>query len=393
MASKASEMKAVSEVVARKLVGISSFDPAAPDALYTGNLGKVVSLLTLTEYYQDTAFANQAVEIINRVVARVGTAHGLRFTTAMSNGLSGLGCVLLLLQRQEYLDRDGNTTVLLDWLASNVYEKSKAEIERGDLDPMYSSMGGVFYLAKYAALYPAGLRYIKELVELLATKIQENTHGRYIANKRHQQAGDYFINTGLAHGVCGMLLILTSVCQTHRYHAVEDLMRLLLGFLNALYKPYEPTEENFLFPRSVSNKGVPLSQARKHNANIGWCTSDLSVAYSILKAGNVLQNRDHLRFGNEVLTSFLNYNQSLLPIQEANFCHGYAGFSWLFKRCYDVTNREECQAVAQRWLGEAVRNGYPPGEDTLLNGNQGVYNVILRSSGMLPQAWDEVFFL
>lgn len=104
-------------------MGISSFDPAAPDALYTGNLGKVVSLLTLTEYYQDTAFANQAVEIINRVVARVGTAHGLRFTTAMSNGLSGLGCVLLLLQRQEYLDRDGNTTVLLDWLASNVYEK------------------------------------------------------------------------------------------------------------------------------------------------------------------------------------------------------------------------------------------------------------------------------
>lgn len=393
MEFKVLETNASQQEVARKLVTISAFNPEESDALYTGNLGKIVSLLTLSHYYHDSTFEVQAVKAVQSIIERIGEDKGVKFTTAMSNGLSGLGYALLLLQKQELLTRDGNTQLLLDWIAKNVFEKAKIEIGEGDLDPLYSSMGGLYFLTKYASLHPLGFDYVEELVQLLSTKVEENTHGKYIANKRYQKEGTYFINTGLAHGICGMILVLVEISKTGNPDSVNGLIKLLLDFLKSLYKPYKSSEENFLFPRSVTVDGNAISQARKYNSNIGWCTSDLSIVYAFLKAGCVLKDNEISEFGNSLLSDFLKFEQSNLPIQEANFCHGYSGFSWLFKKCYDLTQRKECLLKSQYWLSRALVSEYTAGENNLLNGNQGVYNVILRSTDMSDSLWDEVFFL
>ncbi len=393
MEYKIQEKKISLQEVAHKLDNISAFNPDESDALYTGNLGKTVSLLTLSQYYQDVRFAHQAIESIQLIIERIGEGKGVKFTTAMSNGLSGLGYSLLLLQRHELLKRDGNAQLLLDWTAKNVFQKAKIEMEEGDLDPLYSSIGGLYFLAKYAGPHSLGQVYVEELVNLLESKVEENKYGRYIANKRYYKDGTYYINAGLAHGISGLILVLAEVSKSVHNPATNGLIRMLLDYLKNLFKPYDNSEEQFLFPRSVSAKGKALYQARKQNSNIGWCTSDLSIVYTFLKAGNVLNDSEISGFGNLLLSDFLKFDQSKLPIQEANFCHGFSGFSWLLKKCYHLTQRKECLHNAQYWLNRALVNDYTAGENNLLNGNQGVYNVILHSEGLDDMLWDEVFFL
>ncbi|MBX0335330.1 hypothetical protein K3G39_19010 [Pontibacter sp. HSC-14F20] len=381
------------EEIAGKLVDVSVYDPLESDALYMGNLGKVVSLLTLSEYYQDAAFASRAVEVFKAVTGRVGDEQGVKFTTAMSNGLSGFGYVLMLMQKSGILESDQQAQSLLDWTSEKVYEKAKAEIETGDLDPMYSAVGGLYFLSKSAYVKPSNAAYSIELVQLLESRVQENAHGKYIANRRYQREGTYVINTGLAHGICGMILVLVATYQASPHAAAARQIQLLLNYLKQLYKPYSGTEEDFLFPRSVTDEGVPLCQPRKLNLNIGWCTSDLSIAYAFLKAGDTLKHQETTAYGNLLLSDFLKFDQTKLPVYEANFCHGFAGFSWLFTKCYELTNRLECLEAAQYWLRRSLANPYSSDNNNLLDGSQGVYNVILQSTGMKRQQWDEVFFL
>lgn len=393
MEYKVKETNANLEEVAQKLVKISEFNSEESDALYTGNLGKIVSLLNLSQYYKDPIYAIQAVEAIKLIVERIGEGKGIKFTTAMSNGLSGLGYTLLLLQKNEFLITEENTQLLLDWLAKNVFDKSKIEIDKGDLDPLYSSIGGLYFLAKYARLHPLGVDYMEKLIPMLAAKVEENIHGKYIANKRYQREGNYKINLGLAHGISGMVLALLEVREVCYTDSVNGIIRMLLNYLRNFYKPYEISEENFLFPRSVTAEGNAICQARICNLNIGWCTSDLSIVYTFLKSGHILKDNEIYEFGNLLLSDFLKFDQGSLPIQEANFCHGFSGFSWLFSKCHLLTQRKDCLIASHYWLNKSFNYDYSDDENDLLDGNQGLYNVILSSDSMNDFSWDEIFFL
>ncbi|SIT93986.1 lanthionine synthetase LanC family protein [Pontibacter indicus] len=377
---------------ARELKRLSVFDPEASDALYTGNLGKVISLLTLADYHREAAFVEEAVGMLQAVLERLGERQGVKFSSAMSNGLSGFGYVLLLLRESPFLGPEVDTQLLLDWVATQVFEKSKAEIARGDLDPMYSAMGGLYFLSRYAQRHPAGCSYVQGLVQALSARVQDDRHGSYLANRRYQPEARYVINTGLAHGLCGMVLVLTRVHASCPVAGAEALTRKLLAYLRALYIPYAADAERFLFPRSVSDEGVPLLQARQHSANIGWCTSDLSMAYAFLRAGHVLGDQTVTSFGETLLRDFLQFEQSGLPLQGANFCHGYAGFSWLYRKCFELTRLPACREAADYWLVRAEAFEAAEG-DSLLDGRLGVCQVLLQRDGRQGMAWDEVFFL
>lgn len=392
MVSEVQEPRMAQEA-ARELERLCVFDAEASDALYTGNLGKVISLLSLADYHRKAAFVEEAISLLQVMLGRIGEPRGLRFSTAMSNGLSGFGYALLLLQESPFLTPEVDMRQLLDWTAFQVFEKAKAEIEKGDLDPMYSSVGGLYFLARYAQGQPVGCSYAKALVHLLSGRLQEDRHGSFLANRRYQQDERYVINTGLAHGLCGMVLALTSVHAACPEAGADVLTRKLLAYLRKLYLPYAADAERFLFPRSVSDVGVPLLQAWRHSANIGWCTSDLSIAYAFLKAGRVLGDQSVSSFGEVLLEDFLQFEQSRLPIQEANFCHGYAGFSWLYRKCFDLTDLPACRGAADYWLARTDAFAYAGEEDSLLNGRLGVCQVLLQGSGRTAVAWDEVFFL
>ncbi len=377
---------------ALKLVDLSKYDTNENDSLYNGNLGKVITNLNLAEYYLDDKYAFRAVKIVKFVINRMGEQKGLKFTTAMSNGLSGLGCVLLLLNRSEFLKGKVNFQDLVYWLAKNVFIRSKEEIFMGNLDPLHSSMGGLYFLAKFARAYdlPEDLSVI---VRLLSSKIERNKYGEYLINRRYDKFGPADIQTGLAHGLCGDILSLTEAFFILKDEILKSTIKKLLFYLKNIYTPYNYKEEYFLFPRAVTIEGELKHQKIKDNNNIGWCTSDLTIGYTFLKCGRILKDLEFECFGNEIIKNFMRFNHNVLPISEANFCHGYSGISWMYRKCFSLTERNEYLVMSDLWLEKSIICDTIPTDGGLLMGHLGIYNVLLNNwfDNQLP--WDEVFFL
>lgn len=383
------------QLVISELDRLSAFDVAGSDSLYSGNLGKVITNMALCKYTGDVRYANRAKEVLRLCVKRFGEAQGLRFTTAMSNGLSGLGCVMLILDREGYLTIEDTTSDLVKWLAKNVYEKARSEIPQGDLDPLHSSIGGLYFLAKYADFDSTeGKQYLRSLVSLLNTQLEKNKYGYFILNKRYKKGGFVNIEIGLGHGLCGIILSLIEVYRVLHDDVSKSILHSLLDFLKNLYMGYQEDEEYFLFPRSVSVNGMSSNQEVKRSLNMGWCSSDLTVGYAFLKAGLILEDENWSYLGNRIVSDFMKYDKENLPVSEATFCHGYVGIAWVLKKCWHITNRQDCLENSSIWLEKSFTNRTTCSrEEGLLEGQLGIYLTILNSKLGKRALWGNIFLL
>ncbi|WNB18520.1 lanthionine synthetase LanC family protein [Marivirga arenosa] len=362
-----------------------------PDYLLTGNLGKVLSLLNLAEYHKDEYYYDTAISHLNQVIKRIGDDQGVKFTNAISNGLGGLGFCLLFLQRSSFSDPSNKGSELLSWIADQVYKQSKSQIAESDFDTNYSAIGGINFLTKYHSNIYQDYDRLDNLADLLYSQINDFNFGRVLANKRYQEGGKYHIQLGIAHGVSGIVLSLLALQKVVNNKKIDEMIRLSLEFLASFYKPYHQNEQCFLFPRSVTLEGKPHLQ-EKTTANIGWCSSDLSVAYTFLLAGKQLGQERIFQFGNEVLSDFLKFDPDLLPIVDINLCHGFAGFSLIFKSCADLTNRDDARMAAYSYRIKTIENLGRRSHDNFWFGKLGAYNVIINEIVGDKLGWNELLF-
>lgn len=385
--------KNINQIVS-KLERLSLFDTDGLDSLYSGNLGRAVANTVLFDFSNNELYFNRALEIFQFSIDRLGDSNGLRFSTALSNGLSGLGMVGLVLERKSDGEVSSNFELLIQWVAKNIFVKALIEIKQGDLDPLHSSIGGLYFLAKYAQRNKAkGKQYLIELLETLYLELNQNKFGYYLLNKRYMKGGTANIEIGLGHGLCGIILSLIEVYAVLNDEMSRELIIKLTKFLESTYTSYHQSEEKFLFPRSVSISGEPISQEVRRNHNIGWCSSDLIIGYTFLKAGKVLDDQDLEAWGNKVLFGFLCYDTSKLPIPDAIFCHGYSGVSWVLRKCFYATGQKKFLEKSDFWLEKALFCPKTYKKEGLLEGDLGIYTTILGSMMNHQGCWDEIFLL
>lgn len=377
---------------AKALHKLCDYNQSEPDYLFDGNLGRVISLLNLGEYFDNPKYCEKAIELLEKVISRIGESNGIKFTSAISNGLSGLGYCLLLIEKSSFSIASDDSRKLLDWIAKTVYQKSQPEIEKSDIDTIYSSIGGIYFLSRYCALKEGNASYLNDLVDILYDKIDENGFGNYLANKRYQNDGKYHIQLGIAHGICGIVLSLLSVKEVINSNKAERMIRLSLEFLAKFYKPYQKEEKHYLFPRAVTMEGAPHSQ-EKTKGNIGWCTSDLSIIYTFLLSGSRLKDEFIFALGNKFLSDFLKFDQGSLPIYDVNLCHGFSGFSLLFKKCFQLTKREDALIASFFWMNKTLQNIQNQEENNFWFGKQGAYSVIINDGFDNKLPWDDILFL
>lgn len=377
--------------IARNLVSLCEYNLGESDSLYRGNLGKSVSLFNLAEYYGKAEYYEKALANIRKVVNRIGEKEGLRFSTAHSRGLSGLGNVLLLMDKSSFKQDSPQNGALLDWIAKKIYQNAKVEIVNSDLDPLYSSLGGLYFLVNFYRAQNSGRYYIEDLVNELYEKIELNQIGRFVPNKRFCKGEQQAVPFGIAHGICGLVLVLLELKEVLDNEKLRALIKISLDFMQRLFRPYEKSERFFLFPRAVSLGGSSLQQ-EKTNENIGWCSSDVSVIYTFLRAGDQLEDKGISQFANRILSDFLNFDQTSLPIYNVNLCHGSAGMALLYQKCFEITNIPDCFNASQFWLNRTLQNLPEPASDNLWFGKQGAYNVLL-STEFAHKHWTKILFL
>jgi class I lanthipeptide synthase len=343
-----------------------------------------------------------AVDLLDRAADAVGTQAT---APSLYAGFTGIAWASTHLDRRLFIN-DGDDpcaavdAVLLDYLSASPW--------RDDYDLISGPVGiGVYALERLPR--PSAGRVLERVVHVLSESADYGIDEVSWCTSPHLMpqwqrelfpGGSY--NTGLAHGIPGVIALLAGACGVGVAEGVAS--PLLHGAVRWLLRRRLPAEIGDGFPAWVV-PGTPPEPCRA-----AWCYGAPGIAGALMCAGQAVGNQDW-----QAEAAVIGKQAAALPPDEtgvidAGLCHGAAGLGHIFNRLFRASGDPALADAARFWLERAVDMrepgagvaGYvasragnaPPDVDAgLLEGAAGVALALLGGVTSIEPAWDRMMLL
>jgi lantibiotic biosynthesis protein len=236
---------------------------------------------------------------------------------------------------------------------------------------LVSGLGGIatYFLARG---HDAALARIVETFAGLAAPASTGTTWRsrveWVGPDARERHPDGPYDCGLAHGVPGVIAVLSSIAERGNAKAAR-LRDDALAWLDAQRLP---------------GGGFPCF-AGEGPTRAAWCYGDPGVALALARTAlpghsdaEAIARRAALRDPDDC------------GVTEGSWCHGAAGLAHVFARWAHATGDPAFAEASRGWLARAL--AYPrPATPGLLDGATGIGLVLLAAIGREEPAWDRIF--
>jgi hypothetical protein len=215
------------------------------------------------------------------------------------------------------------------------------------------------------------------------------------------------LNCGLAHGVPGILALL-SLCWTHgvRVPGADDVIRRIARWL-AAHRVDDEWGPNWATAVALAPDGSELTHRREPTRS-AWCYGSPGVARALWLAGTALDDAATQDLAVEAMAGVYRRPVPERAIDSPTFCHGVAGLLQITLRFAADTGRPLFTAAAEELTDQLLAAFDPrrpvgfcsvePGgiqvdQPGLLDGAAGVALSLLAAAGGPDPAWDRLFLL
>ncbi|HEV2478887.1 MAG TPA: lanthionine synthetase LanC family protein [Puia sp.] len=330
---------------------------APEDGLLTGNLGLAIYHSCIARYtrapIQDTALLME--DILERVESMQSTLQ----TCLYSNGLSGLGAVIQFLIEKDEIDFDleENFAVIDEF----IFEKSLAAIGDGYVEYLHGG-GGVLYYFHSRRPESRIVRYQEQLVASILQQVGKDPLGvRIPRGKFHWNKNDDY-DLSLAHGLCGVLLVLLAVLEAGNVHNGDQIRAYLekaAAFVFDLKKPVDRNNGVYAaFPIYLGKENGPGEIARTKSwgpSRLAWCYGDLGWVLFFYRYGRYTRDIRFLELADEIGNYVIpRTTMGETSSSTAHFCHGHAGLAYMYKTLYRVSGKMAYRQAGEFWLKETL---------------------------------------
>jgi lantibiotic modifying enzyme len=300
--------------------------------------------LTGQERHADIAghFANIAIAGAEEPSFVAATGHSL------VAGLVGIGWAMEHL-RGRLWEEDEDLNGSVDDAVRTILSGGARSVRRYEL--FYGLTGyGVYALERFAhggsiELCELVLSALEARAETTPLGTTWRTPRELVFERDRAQFPDGLYDLGLAHGVTGVIGLLTSLYPLPGLRErVEPLLRGAVRWLRA-----QRVTNRFKghYPALVGLTGVAERAARS-----GWCYGDVGIALTLLRAGSILGD-EALR--TEAIELALSRPDELFDVEDAGLCHGAAGVALLFARMARLAPEADGLVLAaQRWANTTI---------------------------------------
>ncbi|WP_281560295.1 lanthionine synthetase LanC family protein [Thalassomonas sp. RHCl1] len=308
-------------------------------SLFGGIGGEVVFLWQLGCAYPEMPAqdaVDERLDAIQTNLAQIG------HQPAFSSGLSGIGWLFEFLLQQD--DYNGEINEELEQLL----KQHLSENWQGEYEFISGLLGYITFIQRRAR----GTRDISLLRQALQLLLQYSTatadghawetsvDSVYSFNK---QAPEF--NLGLAHGVPGVIAVLTCVCQ--HYPA-----------LRAEFEPVLASCCQWLMSQTREEKEpgsrYAYSACTNGHTRLGWCYGDLSNALILGRAGKLLADDVLFQFSRQLMLATSKRLDDDSGVFDAGICHGSAGICLMYQQAGELFDAPELFITAQYWLDHTL---------------------------------------
>lgn len=350
--------------------------------------------------------------------------HAVREASEAGHGLIGglaqLGIVVEFLS-QYYAGYNDLLSELDSSLAKQapvIADELNRQIDERELQiSQYDLVSGVSGTAAYLLRRTKSNAQLKQAAEALLNRlvylaIPQGEIPKFAVAKRNvanylslEECGDYVVNCGLAHGIPGVLAVL-SLAYSEGF--VTEELKSAISRLTDWLIAIVDSASNCLWPRAVAIGRSPGS-LQSSALPIAWCYGGLGVSRAIWLAASALQNPDYAQFSSTAfkMTSaafFEQHEQSPWP----GLCHGTAGLLLMNTRFFNETTDSQFEKNSRKSVVRLLKS-YDPrnrfgfknlhsdstAEDdpSFMTGACGVALALLAASCQIKPTWDRILAL
>lgn len=296
--------------------------------LVDGEMGLV--LLAVSEYFRtnNCYFLKRALDSINVFVNDELVHYSLGY------GLTGLAWVTHLLQKENLID-DESVEEWLNDVDIALEKEFYLKLSDNNIDYFNGASGILFYFLH--------ARNNITLINNYFTFLHNKTKSKDWSTSVRLKGILYkYINLGVPHGLCGLLLLLLQAKEKN-----IDVDQLIYCMIEELLS-YKIAGSHYHYPPHFWIGKMP-----DYNPKIGlaWCYGDLSTGYAMYKAGVMLNNQEILREGIEIVEKTLSRTDCI--DNDFTLCHGYPSIFYIFYKLYQITNDSKFLFAFELWQSKA----------------------------------------
>jgi len=370
------------------------------NGLYDGKFGILLFLYYYSKYSKNNdikSFTDKYAEVL------LDRLWGQTQIPTFCSGLSGILYLFVFLKEQNFIDIDIDDAEIE---FNNYLTKGMDLFITGhNYDFMHGALGIGLYFNKLKKNNQSISKFINFLYDI-AEKNMANKIFKWksVLNEN----GDIGYNIALSHGISSIVIFLSQAIENNIKHI--KLPILLEGAVNYLLsQEIDYQQHGSYFPsQALENKNANITKSR-----LAWCYGDLGIAYSIWYAGIVVNKKEWIDKGTNILLDSTK-RKSLKDnyIVDAGLCHGSAGIAMIYNRMYTETKKPLFLEASNFWINQTLLfsnhidglSGYKTmrgiGNDikyecdySLLTGISGIGLMFVSYLMNDTQAWDEIFLL
>lgn len=418
IADKLSDLSYIENIAERKencfkIMGqeLNTFDKYS---LSSGISSLCIFFGELSKIYQGRGFDRVAHNYLSIMVDYIKENPSCGIS--MFSGLPGIGLAAMC------MSSNGSYQGFINQLNSLIVSKTETKIEHikevGEIreeyyDVMYGFSGVVNYCTLFRdsqSMMETLKHIVSYLIDICSPKIISGTSvpGVIVSNKNSPFRGEDtnlpYVNLGLSHGIPG---ILVSLCKSYklgiRLPNQKETIRMLSDFIKCC-----GTYSKDIGLRWDSAIYLGRNSFNPNNGRDAWCYGNPGIAYSLLIAGEVLQDEELIDISIDSMRLSL---KEKIGVSSPTFCHGMAGIAYVSKKFFDHTGldyfKEEAIKISNaiidqynenvpfgfksnEFIGGETRNLDDAG---LLTGTVGTLLAILAINRGKISAWDAAFCL
>jgi lantibiotic modifying enzyme len=269
---------------------------------------------------------------------------------------------------------------------------------------------GIYFLERLPDSRAAeALSEIARVLEGSADRVQDLvtwfTPPNVVPLTQKTQAPDGYFNLGVAHGVPGVLGVLSAMGDTggllpeHR-----ELLRQTLYWILAQQQP-DGTYPSWLVPSELNQSPIDPNSGSP-SSRLAWCYGELGVSLTLLSAARLLNDASAEAEALKI-ASLAAARRDRRQNLDAGLCHGAAGNAHLFNRLFQATRDESFRDAAIYWydaalalrrpgIGIAGYQAYKPrdgqhiwqDDPSFLTGASGIALAFLAATSDIEPKWD-----
>ena len=255
------------------------------------------------------------------------------------------------LEGVEYFELDDDIVEFLSSFMFKNLEKNEPDFLHGGLGVMH------YYCEKIKKLGNTKLkkkmeRDILHAIDILdsqAIKDSEGYRWDHPVYNDERFIGKPFFNMGIAHGLPGILSVLSGVYSSGIKS--EKVHHMILE-----------TYKFIISKKNTESEGISLFQSYyvphihlEYDSRLAWCYGDLGISISLIKTAKAIKNVEIL---NEAITIGLHAAKRRLyddtHLLDADFCHGSSGVPHMFGILFEHTKINEFRDAQEYWMMETV---------------------------------------